>query len=323
MKVTIGICAFNVEKYIEQCVRSAIDQLYKDLEIIVIDDGSKDSTGQILDRLAKEDSRIIVVHKENEGHAAGREQIIKMMSGDAVYWLDSDDYLTAGAVFENVRAMQETNADIVKTPIKETDVQYAGTYSREEYLKILLPDTKIKSNVIGCLIKKEVYKGVSHRIGFTNEDYYIFPFLANNAKKIVVLQSRNYKYRTVRPGSITFNGRSSFKGFYPRASHRADRYALFKNEFPEECEIVLKQFADYACMCCVYAKPEDSEKLQHIQNLMTALYGPVMRSKNISSYKKWLYRQCFKKGFLFKFASLNHKIKGNIRTLTDRKKGLG
>lgn len=328
IKVIIGICAYNVETYVEECIRSAIGQTYKNIQIVVIDDGSTDKTPELIDKAAATDPRITVFHVKNEGHAAERERIVNMLrdgtlEGDAIYWLDSDDYLFPDAVKRNVELMTETGADIVKTPVKPMDAKYAGIYTREEYLHILLPDTMIKANVIGCLFRKEVYEGVHHRIGFTNEDYYIIPFLVNNAKKIVVDHEMNYGYRAVRPGSITYEGRMTFKGFYPRAMHREVRYNMFKDEFPEECRVVLTQFVDHACMCGVYAEPKDAPKLARVKLCMQTMRDYVMNSKDVSLYKKWLYDKVLEDSFFLGPLSVIHKIRGRIRTERNRRRGRG
>nr|MCR4622154.1 glycosyltransferase [Clostridiales bacterium] len=104
MKVTVGICAYNTEKYIKQCLLSVLGQSYENLEIIVIDDGSTDSTGAFLDTVT--DTRVRVIHKQNEGLSAGREQVVQLMTGDALYWLDSDDYLMPEAISDSVSLMQ-------------------------------------------------------------------------------------------------------------------------------------------------------------------------------------------------------------------------
>lgn len=322
MKVTIGICAYNVENYIEQCVRSALNQTYKNIEIVVIDDGSTDKTSEILNRLVKENQRMKVIHKKNAGHAAGREDILKLMRGEAVFWLDSDDYLNENAVERTVELMEQYDADIVKTPIKKSDADYAGVYNREEYLRILLPD-KIHSNVIGSLIRKEVYNGVKHHIGYTFEDFYIYPRLVDNAKKIVVDNEFSYCYRAVRPGSVTFEGRSQFRGFYPRAVHHGDRYIRYKDEFPEESNVVLKRFTDYACMACLYAGKDNYEKMIEVRNLLMSLHSDIESSDDITAYKKWLVKAILNSDPLLPAAKLLHTLKGNVRTQISRRKGEG
>ena len=92
-KVTIIVPVYNVEKYLRKCLDSLINQTYKNLEIIVIDDGSMDSSGKICDEFAEKDDRVIVIHQKNAGVSIARNVGLDRMSGDYVTFVDSDDYL--------------------------------------------------------------------------------------------------------------------------------------------------------------------------------------------------------------------------------------
>ncbi len=91
--VSVIIPIYNVEKYIVKCVQSVINQSYKQLEILLIDDGSTDSSGEICDTLLVEDSRIKVFHKENGGLSSARNYGIEQATGDYITFIDSDDYV--------------------------------------------------------------------------------------------------------------------------------------------------------------------------------------------------------------------------------------
>lgn len=107
MEFSVVIPVFNVEKYLKQCVRSVIDQNRDDIEIILVDDGSKDDSGEICDDFASEFSFIHVIHKVNEGLLRARRDGFKLTQGDYVLSLDSDDYFFDGA-FDKLR-------DIIKS----------------------------------------------------------------------------------------------------------------------------------------------------------------------------------------------------------------
>lgn len=91
-KISVIIPVYNVEPYIKRCLDSIVNQTYENLEIIIVDDGSLDGCGAICDEYAKKDSRIIVIHKENEGLCAARNDGIKHATGDWVAFVDSDDW---------------------------------------------------------------------------------------------------------------------------------------------------------------------------------------------------------------------------------------
>lgn len=109
-KVSIVIPIYNVEKYLDRCIESIKSQTYTDLEIILIDDGSKDSSGAICDEHAKYDNRIKVIHKENGGVSAARNTGLSVADGEYIMFVDSDDYIDSNMIEEMVLHLP---ADIV------------------------------------------------------------------------------------------------------------------------------------------------------------------------------------------------------------------
>ena len=93
MKFSVIVPVYNAEKYLEKCILSVIHQSYDDWELILVDDGSKDNSPQIVDEYAEKDSRIIVIHQQNAGPGTARNNGIKSATGDYVVFLDSDDYI--------------------------------------------------------------------------------------------------------------------------------------------------------------------------------------------------------------------------------------
>ena len=107
MKITIIIPVYNVEKYIDRCIESIIRQTYRNLEIILVDDGSPDHCPQICDEYAKKDNRIKVVHKKNEGQGLARNDALNIASGDYVTFVDSDDFLAIDAIEKLTKASKD------------------------------------------------------------------------------------------------------------------------------------------------------------------------------------------------------------------------
>ena len=94
-KISIIIPVYNVEKYLDECINSIVFQEYRNLEIVLVDDGSPDKSPQICDEWAQKDSRIKVIHKENGGVSSARNIGLQHASGDYITMLDSDDWITA------------------------------------------------------------------------------------------------------------------------------------------------------------------------------------------------------------------------------------
>jgi len=132
--VSLVVPCYNVEKYIEQCLTSIRDQTYKNIEVILVDDGSPDNSGAICDRFALDDERFKVIHKENAGVGAARNDGMAMASGDYIIFIDSDDYLPLNALELLVSKAEETDADVVMGDL------YKVFDEREEYCTLFQDD---------------------------------------------------------------------------------------------------------------------------------------------------------------------------------------
>ena len=97
MKLSVIVPVFNTEKFVSHCLDSLINQTHKDLEIVIVNDGSTDSSGAIINEYANKDNRIIIVNQKNQGLSAARNKGLFVASGDYVLFLDSDDYITIHA----------------------------------------------------------------------------------------------------------------------------------------------------------------------------------------------------------------------------------
>lgn len=110
--ISIVIPVYNVANYLEKCVNSLLDQTYENIEILLINDGSKDNSGEVCDMLAQQDSRIRVIHQENAGVSAARNTALDIMNGDFVTFVDGDDFVAPDFIECMYNAACKYNADI-------------------------------------------------------------------------------------------------------------------------------------------------------------------------------------------------------------------
>lgn len=110
--VSIIIAVYNAQKFLEQCVQSVLNQTYKDIEVLLINDGSTDNSANICEEFAKKDSRVRVIHKNNEGESATRNLGVKEARGEYITFVDNDDYVAPDFVESMLSLMQEKQADI-------------------------------------------------------------------------------------------------------------------------------------------------------------------------------------------------------------------
>jgi len=119
--VSVIIPVYNVEKYLDKCIDSVVCQTYKNLEIILVDDGSPDNCPKMCDDWAKKDKRIKVIHKKNGGQGSARNMALEIITGDYVCFIDSDDWLELDYVEVMLEACINNNADIAICKIKSID----------------------------------------------------------------------------------------------------------------------------------------------------------------------------------------------------------
>lgn len=138
-RISVIVPVYNAEEYISSCLDSIINQTLKEIEIIIINDGSKDNSGKIIDHYSKLDNRINVIHKNNEGLSATRNMGIKISNGEYITFIDSDDYVELN-MLESMYEMAKNNGylDIVASGIKLN-------YENESYII----DRKVDYRMIG------------------------------------------------------------------------------------------------------------------------------------------------------------------------------
>ena len=125
-KCSIIIPVYNVEKYIEKCVKSISNQDYENIEIILVDDGSTDHSGLIIDKLKMEDHRIIVIHQDNQGVSSARNAGLSAASGDYVTFVDGDDWVDTDYISYFIKLLDESECDIA---MNKNNYAYNRKYS--------------------------------------------------------------------------------------------------------------------------------------------------------------------------------------------------
>ena len=111
--ISVIVPVYNVEQYIHQCVDSILSQTYKNLEIILVDDGSPDNCPAICDEYARNDDRVKIIHQENGGISAARNSALDLCTGEYIAFVDSDDWIESNAYEEMMSEMQKKDLDVV------------------------------------------------------------------------------------------------------------------------------------------------------------------------------------------------------------------
>lgn len=209
--ISIIVPVYNVEKYLKKCVDSIVNQTYKNLEIILVDDGATDNSGKICDELVELDNRIKVYHKKNGGLSDARNYGVERATGDYIGFVDSDDYIDAEMYEKLYEAIKKENVDVAECNLKIvypektelfTDEKYYQIYNKQEYLEEYLKIEKIFGSACVRLTKADIAKKLKFPVGKLYEDTYYAYDLIGIVDKYVIMDNPYYNY-LMRENSIT------------------------------------------------------------------------------------------------------------------------
>ena len=231
--ISVVIPVYNVEDYVRKCIVSVINQTYSNLEILVIDDGSTDHSGQICDELAATDSRICVFHTSNGGLSAARNVGIDHATGFFIAFVDSDDWIEPDMYQFLYQQIIEYDADISVCSHyidKGNDIRckrkvnYPIVCNRDEAMNMLMTDKILHNYAWDKLYKRSLFEGLHYPEGILYEDIAFTYKVMYRTQRVLVYALPKYHY-TVRPGSIV-----------------SARYAVNRNYFYFNSEYQLMTF---------------------------------------------------------------------------------
>lgn len=291
-RISVIIPVYNVAAYLRRCIDSVIHQSCRELEIILVDDGSTDSCGSICDEYASMDSRIMVIHQENMGLYGARNTGLEAAGGEYISFIDSDDWIEADTYTHLLKIIDAGQPDMIRFGFKkildgkavsENTMPYKeGLYS-EAMLRQIQLDTINHEGVLDYkrnrilsawsnLYKRELV--MNHGIRFVsereilNEDY-LFVLQASMAAKTVYISEKTFYCYDTREGSITMSYRQNM---FERKKKLFSLYCRNVDKNDRNVQIRLKNFyidCVYACIvneCCGYHSRRES--IGAIRNLL-------------------------------------------------------
>lgn len=248
-KVSIVVPVYNVEKYLQRCVSSILGQTLQDIEIILVDDGSRDSSGKLCDEYAKEDSRIVVVHKENGGLSSARNAGIDVATSPYIGFVDSDDYIDEEMYEKLYNWITENEADIAmcelchcyedKEITKRTNTEF-GVVNDEQAIRLVMEGNKATVSAVNKLYKTSIFDKVKYPVGKLTEDAFVIVEVLMQARKVVYSTEELYYY-VHRKNSIT-TSRFKKKDLNVLEAYSKNR-ELIKKNYP-----ALRDVADMRCI---------------------------------------------------------------------------
>lgn len=196
--VSVIIPVYKVEKYLSRCVDSVLKQSYNTLEIILVDDGSPDGCPKLCDTYSAKDNRVKTIHKENGGLASARNAGIEVCTGDYIFFIDSDDWLSdENVLFDFVNLAEKNNADFVyglmntATDMKVIEQKFNNHFFNQRLFFLSNPYLFSAWNK---LYKRSLLQYLHFAPGRVNEDVDIIPLVFCKAEEVLMLNRPTYNY---------------------------------------------------------------------------------------------------------------------------------
>jgi glycosyltransferase involved in cell wall biosynthesis len=200
--ISVIVPVYQVEQYLDECVTSILRQTYRNLELILVDDGSPDGCGRMCDEYQGQDNRVRVLHKENGGLSDARNAGIEMAQGDYLTFIDSDDYVRNDYLSLLFTSAQETGADIVQGTFTQIPGELGkrpdgvpAVFTGEEAFRQLLLMKKVDVMAQNKLYKRSLFQTIRYPYGYINEDNRTTYKLLLSAAKVVCIPDVIYFYR--------------------------------------------------------------------------------------------------------------------------------
>lgn len=241
--LSVIVPCYNVEKYIDRCVSSIVAQTYPNLEILLVDDGSTDQTGALCGEWQKKDSRIRVIHRQNEGSSYARKTGVENATAEYVTFVDADDWIDENMYLNMINALLSTQSDIAQCgfyDVYEDDKMQSEpqngsfvTVDRTNGVVSIIEDEEWKSYFWNKIFKKHLFDRIEFPELGLNEDAAMMHILFHRAAQTVYLQDKYYFYFR-RTGSITAPNTlvSKMKNCYDTYRSFYERY-YFVDQHPE------------------------------------------------------------------------------------------
>ncbi len=302
-EVSIIVPCYNVENYLEDCISSLLNQTFKDIEIICVNDGSKDSTPMLLENFSQQDKRIKIINKENGGLSSARNSGIQNASGNFITFIDSDDWVDNNYIEKLYSAIIKNDCAIAVSGMirkRPNSEKYRLHFSEEkvyENLQDIVDICRIPACCYACgkLFKKSLIENSPFKLGMYFEDVLWIPNILKAAKKLVTVPDTYYYYR-VNNNSIV----KTIQSIKKQHDSYIAKSAIVK--FFNENNLVLNKKAQHITKYIKYIFGAPVLKVKEYKNTETTLlfgFLPISKKKITSKNLYYKFKK-YKKMFLYK-----------------------
>lgn len=330
--ITVIVPVYNTQRWLARCINSILIQTYTDFELLAVDDGSTDESLAILEQMARMDSRIRVIHKENGGSSSARNRALDEAVGEYISFIDSDDYIepdmlgTLMGPVEQARTKMLPLPNIIQVGRNEIDEDsklrpdicvppvHRTDYTAEEFMRELLLH---KGDCSFCtkLVKREMFDGIRFPEGMLNEDFWLLTNILEKAGGVVSLPG--YKYHVFyRTGSNTrTTDKNSFSRVYADNVTNADKVLrLVDKKYPNLHKIAVRfgifQRIDYMLHIPISKMKEENIGYMEVKLSLRSNLGAGLKSRYLTGKDK---RRLFLLAIAPKLTRIVHAFTMKIR----------
>lgn len=322
-KVSLIVPVYNVDKYLEECLDSLINQSYDNIEIILINDGSTDNSGNICDKYSNKYSKVKTFHKENAGLSSARNMGIEKSIGDYLFFVDSDDFIHPETIKIMCGLMIKENCDIVQCDFfkfhDKDSINFepvTTTVKHECYdgltaVKSIYSEKSIEATIVcNKMYKRKLFDKVRFPIGKRNEDEFTTYKLLYESKKVIYIYEKFYYYRQ-RENSIMHSKIDINRLDYLEALEERMKFFLDNNDCTMYKKTLIQYVESARDICIKFIEQGVFE--EQVSMLLTKYNSTMNLLIKDSSVP-------FKKKILMKFFANNPKLYINIRKMLKKKK---
>lgn len=294
--ISVIVPVYKVEAYLDKCISSILRQTYTNLEIILVDDGSPDRSGEICDAWAAKDDRIKVIHQANAGGGAARNAALDVARGDLIAFVDSDDYLAAN-MFEYLNRHMVSGVDLVECGFVSVsgdeapfvpEAKTVQTYTAEAAMKEHIQDRYFRQLIWNKLYRRQILDGVRFPEEKGIDDEFFTYQAIGNARKLVRTDAVLYAYRQQSSSVMhTLNVRQRLQA----VKAKTQRHAYICRHMPQ-----LEQMSGRALwFTCIYQgqlalRDKDSAQRKQVLAFLPGVLreNPISLAHVAAKDKMWL-----------------------------------
>lgn len=312
-KISVIVPVYNIEKYVEKCISSIANQSYENLQIILVDDGSKDNGGKICDKYALSDIRIEVIHKQNGGLSDARNAGIDRAKGELISFIDGDDWIHPQFYELMIKALIDNDADISVCQYQQKNEEVFLNKKYNNLSANIVSGTeaftdmrKILSVAWNKLYRKEIFDDISYPVGKLHEDEFVIHKILRKCNRVSVIDEPLYFY-SLRDGSIT--SKINMNKVNDALQAYKERVDFCKSEvWTEVIPVAVRHYCDY-CLSTYYnlkknVSDADEYDLKRIWKAESDMYYKNLEcnlnekyqyfAKSPKSYENWIKKERIK-----------------------------